>query len=593
VSKFSFTTRPELVGTFGAVASTHWLGSAAGMAILEQGGNAFDAVVAAALVLQVAEPHLNGPLGDAPVLFYSAAEKRVRVLCGQGTAPAAATIAHYRSEGIDVIPGTGLLAAVVPGVFDGWMLLLRDYGTLPLEDIFSRALGYAENGVPLVPNIVGAIDSLRDLFANEWTTSGDLYMPNGNLPRLETLFANKKLAETWARVLAEAKAAGSDRIAQIERAREVWSRGFVADAIDKFSLNTEVMDSSGVRHRGVLAGDDLANWQASFEDSISYEYGNYSVFKTSAWAQSPVFLQQLALLKGMNVNAMDPTGPDFVHAIVESSKLAFADREAWYGDPDFSDVPLGDLLSDEYNDARRDLIGETASLELRPGSPGGRAPELPDYAVGSEEGAGEGDPTTATAPPVRGDTCHIDVTDQFGNMISATPSGGWLQSSPVIPELGFPLGTRGQMFWLKEGLPNSLEPGKRPRTTLTPTMAMRDGEAYLAMGTPGGDQQDQWQLSAFLRHVDHGYNLQEAIDAPSFHSEHFPSSFYPRGSRPGRMVMEGRYENETIEALRRRGHDVEVGPLWSEGRLTAVSRNKGMIKAAANPRGMQGYAVAR
>ena len=177
MSKFSFTTRPELVGTFGAVASTHWLGSAAGMAILEQGGNAFDAVVAAALVLQVAEPHLNGPLGDVPVLFYSATDKRVRVLCGQGTAPAAATIAHYRSEGISKVPGTGLLAAVVPGVFDAWMLLLRDYGSLPLEDIFSRAIGYAEHGVPLVPNIVGAIDSLRDVFTNEWTTSGDLYLP--------------------------------------------------------------------------------------------------------------------------------------------------------------------------------------------------------------------------------------------------------------------------------------------------------------------------------------------------------------------------------------------------------------------------------
>ncbi len=306
---------------------------------------------------------------------------------------------------------------------------------------------------------------------------------------------------------------------------------------------------------------------------------------------------------------MDPLGPDFVHTVVECMKLSYADREAWYGDPDFVEVPVHDLLSKSYADERRALIGETASLELRPGTPSGHAPKLADFIL---EGrtvtpmvAGAGEPTVArygstdddpgTRPDgsTRGDTCHIDIIDRWGNMVSATPSGGWLQSSPLIPELGFALGSRAQMFWLEEGLPASLAPGKRPRTTLTPSFVLRGGEAWMPFGTPGGDQQDQWQLIMLLRHLHHGLNLQEVIDIPSFHSEHWPSSFYPRGSRPGVLVMEGRWDARVVEELRRRGHEVEVGLDWSEGRLTAAKKEDGLLKAAANPRGMQGYAVGR
>ncbi|HJN04177.1 MAG TPA: gamma-glutamyltransferase family protein [Alphaproteobacteria bacterium] len=588
-----FTTRPELAGTFGAVASTHWLASAAGMAILEQGGNAFDAAVAAALVLQVAEPHLNGPGGDVPILLYNAAEERVRVLCGQGPAPAGATIAHYRGEGLDLIPGTGLLATVIPGAFDAWMTMLRDFGTLGLEDIFARALGYADQGVPLVPGISDTIASVRDLFSSEWTTSAAVFLPGGEVPAPGTVFANKALAATWRRILDEAKGP-SGREAQIDKARESWSQGFVAEAIDRFCRDNEVLDASGARHRGVLSGTDMAGWEAGYEDPLSYDYCGHTVFKSGPWAQAPVFLQQLALLKGFDVAAMDPTGPDFVHTVVECAKLAFSDREAWYGDPAFVDVPLGDLLSDAYNDERRALVTGAASLDLRPGSPGGRAPRLPDLARGpSAADAGVGDPTTASPGGVRGDTCHLDVVDRWGNMVSATPSGGWLQSSPVVPELGFSLNTRAQMFWLEEGLPSSLEPGKRPRTTLTPTLVFRGGSPYVAMGTPGGDQQDQWQVTCLLHHIDHGMNLQEMIDTPSFHSGHCPSSFFPRAAQPGHLVVESRFGADTVAELERRGHGVETGPAWSEGRMSAVSRDKGLVRAAANPRGMQGYAVCR
>jgi gamma-glutamyltranspeptidase/glutathione hydrolase len=355
------------------------------------------------------------------------------------------------------------------------------------------------------------------------------------------------------------------------------------------------MDSSGARHRGVLTADDMARWTPPVEAPLTYDYCRYTVCKTGPWGQGPVMLQQLALLKGFGLDGLDPAGPDFIHLQVECAKLAYADRESFYGDPDFVPVPMATLLSDAYNSARRKLVQNTASLELRPGSIEGfgAVVKFPDRAPAAAAAAGAGEPTVGKLGGVRGDTVHVDIVDQAGNMVSATPSGGWLQSSPVIPELGFCLGTRAQMFWLEEGHPAALAPGKRPRTTLTPALALRDGEPYLAWGTPGGDQQDQWITQMFLRHVHAGFNLQEAIDAPAWHSEHFPSSFWPRSARPGVLVVEGRVPKATVAELERRGHRVEVGPDWSEGRLTAAARDGRRRRAAANPRGMQGYAAGR
>ena len=592
-----FTTRPEIEGTFGVVASTHWIATAVGMATLEKGGNAFDAAVATAFTLQVVEPHLNGPGGDVPILVYDVKRGKPEVICGQGPAPAAATIAHYRGLGLDIVPGTGLLAACVPGMFDSWMLLLRDYGTMKLADVLTPAIFYAREGHPLVERASATIATVEHLFRDHWPTSAAVYLPGGNVPKPGVLFANQTLADTYTRVLREAESAGGDRVAQIESARKTWSQGFIAEAIDKFCRTQEVMDVSGERHRGVLTGADMARWQARVEAPLNYDYGRYTVYKAGVWSQGPVLLQQLALLKGYHFDALDPTGPDFIHLQVEAAKLAFADREKFYGDPDFVKVPADLLLSDKYNDERRTLITNKASLELRPGVIPGFGGEVqmrredgPREAVGS---LGAGEPTVGRVGEVVGDTVHFDIIDRPGNMVSSTPSGGWLQSSPVIPELGFCLGTRAQMFWLDESHPAALVPGKRPRTTLSPTMALRDGEPYLAWGSPGGDQQDQWTTQFFLRHVHAKMNLQEAIDAPAWHSEHFPISFWPRTARPGVLVIESRVPEKTIKELRARGHVVEVGPAWSEGRLTAASRVGKRRRAAANPRGMQGYAAGR
>jgi gamma-glutamyltranspeptidase/glutathione hydrolase len=422
---------------------------------------------------------------------------------------------------------------------------------------------------------------MERLFREEWPGSAELYLP---VPAAGSLFRNRDLAATWRRVLDEA--GEGSREAVIDAARDAFYRGFVAEAIASFAADTDVMDSSGRRHRGLLAGDDLASWQASVEAPVELEYGGWRVSKTAPWGQGLVFLQQLALLSPFDLGSLGRESADFVHVVVECAKLAFADREAWYGDPAFFEVPLDDLLSAGYAEERARLVGDEASGELRPGSPGGRSPRLPripDVAMGAP---GIGEPTR------RGDTCHVDVADRWGNVVSATPSGGWLDGSPVIPGLGFCLGTRGQMFWLEEGLPNSLEPRKRPRTTLSPTLARRDGET-LAFGTPGGDQQDQWSLVFFLTLAHFGVDLQEAIDAPMCHTEHFPSSFYPRQPRPRTLQLESRFGEDVAAQLGRRGHLVEPQGPWSLGRLSAAATDGGVLRAAANPRGMQGYAAGR
>ena len=520
------------------------------------------------------------------------------MICGQGPAPAGATIAHYRGEGLDMVPGTGLLAACVPGMFDTWMLLLRDYGTMRLADVLTPAIGYAGSGHPLVERANATIALVAKLFREHWPTSAAVYLPGGKVPEVGTLFTNKTLAATYARVLREAESAGGDRVAQIERARKAWSQGFVAEAIDRFCRTQAVMDTSGAPHRGVLTGDDMARWQAQVEPPLTYDYGRYTVCKTGPWGQGPVMLQQLALLKGFDArrprsrrartssicwsSARSSPMPTARH----STAIPTSSRSRWRRCCRTPTTPSAASSS-----------RERASHELLPGSVEGfgavvklRRAEGAREAVGA---FGAGEPTVGRLGEVVGDTVHFDVVDQAGNMVSSTPSGGWLQSSPVIPELGFCLGTRAQMFWLEEGHPAALAPGKRPRTTLTPTLALRDGEPYLAWGSPGGDQQDQWTTQFFLRHVHAGMNLQEAIDAPAWHSEHFPISFWPRTARPGVLVVEGRVPKATVAELQaprphRRGRTRLVGrPAHRRRRATAGAAAPPPIRAACRvtPRG--------
>ncbi len=585
-------TRPELIGSFGMVAASSWLAAATGMSMLEQGGNAFDAAVAAGLVLQVAEPHLNGPGGEVPILLYDARAQQVVVIDGQGPAPMRATPQAFHDLGVALIPGTGLLPANVPGAFGAWMLLLR-YGRLSLSRVLAPVIHYASQGVPLLANAQLSIASCAGRFRDQWPSSAEVFLPGGHVPRAASRFCNHGVAATYRKLLAAGRAAGSHRERQIEAARQAFYAGGIAETIDRFLATAEVWDETGTPHRGLLSGEDLSRWQATTEPSLFVDYGGVQVHKTGPWGQGPVFLQQLQLLAGFDLTALDAGSAEFVHLVVECAKLAFADREAYYGDPRHVDVPIQDLLSPAYAGERRMLITAEASNELRPGRPAGRSPRLPSQELRdltSLVGTSAGLPPD----PVGKDTCHLDVTDREGNMVSATPSGGWLHGSPVVPGLGFPLSTRAQMFWLEEGLASSLAPGKRPRTTLSPTLVLRDGQPWLACGTPGGDQQDQWPLVFFLRHLHHGLGLQSAIETPSFHSTHFHSSFYPRAPGLGQVHMEARFDATVIGELRRRGHDVRVHPDWSLGRVCAVERAAdGQLRAGADPRQGQAYAAGR
>lgn len=594
-----FTTRPTLEGTFGAVSSTHWIASQVAMRILEQDGNAFDAAVAAGFVLHVAEPHLNGPGGEVPAIIATASDPEPRVLAGQGPAPAAATIDHYTSLGFELIPGSGLLAAAVPGAVDAWLLLLRDYGTKSLNEVLEPAISYAQHGIPVLKRVTATVESVRELFEQDWSTSAALWLPGGNAPQPGSLYRNPAYARTLQRLVEEGRSGGTDRTVQIDAARRAWSTGFVAESIDAFVRKPHV-DSSGQSHPGVLTGEDMASYEAQWESPVTVDWEGVTVAKVGAWSQGPSMLQTLRLLDALDdPAALDPDTTHGIHAITESIKLAFADREAWYGDVD--DVPIDSLLSPEYAAQRVGLINDRASAELRPGSPGGRAPKLAAY-LSERAGQGPasneatlGEPTVDAKGVTRGDTCHVDVVDRWGNMISATPSGGWLQSSPTIPELGFALGSRLQMLWLEEGLPTSMRPGRRPRTTLTPTMVLREGLPVLACGSPGGDQQEQWQLLFLLRHLVAGQSLQEAIDAPAWHTASFPASFYPRDMSPATLIVEDRLPLEVKNALSAKGHDVRQAGPWALGRLCAVTQDpaSGILRAGANPRGMQGYACAR
>ncbi|MGI5187985.1 gamma-glutamyltransferase family protein [Promicromonospora sp. CA-289599] len=610
-------TRPDLTGTFGMVGSTHWIATASAQAVLERGGNAFDAAVAGAFVLHVVEPHLNGPGGDMTGVFVTAdAPSAPRVLMGQGPAPAGATIEHFRAEGLDLVPGSGALAAAVPGAVDAWLLLLRDHGTWDLGDVLAYAVGYARDGHPVLGRVSSTISLVSDLFRDHWPTSAARWLPDGAAPAPGTLVTNPEYADLLEAVVSAGSGAAS-RAKAIDLARVAW-RERVGAAVEAF-VGTPHRHADGGDHAGVMTAADVAGFEASYEDACTATFRGYTVAKTGAWGQGPAMLAALKILEGFDDAALDPSTELGAHTVLEAQKLAMADRDVWYGDPaaDSDDVPLTYLLSEEYAAARRALIGDAASHEVRPGDvPGRTTPPVPtlrtEYVTSAPAGSLPGAPTGGAAAGVgeptvpepdspehtgatRGDTCHIDVVDRWGNMVSATPSGGWLQSSPTVPGLGFCLGTRLQMTWLDEASPSALVPGRRPRTTLTPTLVLRDGEPLIALGSPGGDQQDQWQLLFLLRVLVGGYTPQQAIDAPALHTTSFPGSFWPRTWTPGGAVVEDRLGADVIAALVRRGHVVTRAGDWALGRLSAVTRDPatGLLGAAANPRGAQGYAAGR
>ena len=587
------------MGRQGVVTSGHYLATAAGFRIMEQGGNAIDAAASMAFCLNLLEPHMNGIGGEVPALIYSARDRKAFAISGMGWSPEAFTISWCRDRGIDLVPGDGYLPACVPASVDTWAVAVSRFGTKSFSEILQPAIELAKDGFPLYEALREHLDADARFYLERYPTTAAIYCPGGRVPEVGELIRNPDWAATLELMCdAERSAEGRGRVAGIEAARDVFYKGEIAERMVDFVTRHPVLDATGEAHAGLISYEDLAEWRAAVEAPVSFRFRGLDVHKCSSWTQGPVFLQQLALLDGFDLGGMGHNSVDYIHTLIECAKLAFADREAYYGDPAFDPVPFDVLLSPSYNSDRRRRVGPRASLKMRPGDVGDGVPVFATVDVVEDnrralglEGRSIRDLSVKSGNP--GDTTHLDAVDSEGNMVAATPSGGWIKSSPVIQGLGFPLGTRGQMFYLNPDRPNALAPRKRPRATLTPTLVTRAGCPYMVFGTPGGDTQDQTTLQFFLNYEIFGMNIQEALDAPTVHSVHFPSSFYPRTAFPGGMVAEGRIAPEVVAQLRRRGHDVAVTGDWQTGKVMAVryDEEKGVICGGVSPRRAVGYAI--
>ena len=580
------TIYPATLGREAMVCTEHYLSASAGARMFARGGNAIDAAVAATLVEGVVNPHMHTIGGEAPMLIYVANAARVVAVNGNMTAPEKATIAYYRAHKMNLVPGEGLLAAGVPAAFDALAAALQHFGSMTLAEVAEPAVKLCEDGMPMHAGLSGHGETPEDLagligrasirsneskFRNHWPTTAAVYLPNGELPCPGDIIKNPALGNLFHRLLdAEAGGRNRGREAAIEAARERFYRGDIADEIVGWS------EANG----GLLQRSDLSRFATRFEDSVTVDYRGVTVHKCQPWSQGPVFLQQLRLLEGFDLRRMGHNSTDYIHHSVEAAKLAFADREAYYADPEFETVPLDGLLSKRYADLRRALIDpKSASIELRPGDP---------ITMRALIAAG------VQPRPWGNGTIHVTTADRHGNMVACTASGGWIPSSPVIDTLGFPLGTRMQTFYLDERHPNALKPGKRPRTTLTPSLATRNGRPFMSFGTPGGDQQDQWTLQFFINVIDFGMGVQEAIEAPRFSTAHFPSTFYPHNFMPGVVRVENRVDNKVIDELALRGHRVVVRPSWCEGHVLGIRFDpaRRLLEGGADPRGQLAVVMA-
>jgi gamma-glutamyltranspeptidase/glutathione hydrolase len=594
----AFTTRPVLMGTNGMVTSTHYLASQAGFSCLKHGGNAFDAGAIMWFCLTILEPHRVGVAGESPILIYSAEEERVVAVDGQGPAPRAATIAWFKENDYDLIPPDGFLPAVVPSAFDAWIKTLDKFGSMSLGEILQPAMELAAKGFPVYPELRRSLTgpdqevgiataesklksrplSTAERFLNEWHSSAKTYLHDGQVPQVGEVICNPEWARTFDEVAKVEKRAGrSGREAGLRAARDYFYLGPIAEETVNFLQTFKCRDVYGKEHNGLLSLEDFAEYHARFEEPVTVEYRGFDVYKCGPWTQGPVLLQQLNLLEGFDLQQMGHNTVEYVHTLIECAKLAFADREQYYADPDYVQVPLDRLLSKEYADARRNLVDPChASMESRPGEIAGTQLER-----------------TEKGRQLETDTVHLEAVDRFGNMVSATPSGAWISTSPIIPNLGFCMNTRAQMFHLDPGHVERLEPGKRPSTTLSPSLVMKEEKPYMTFGTPGGDQQDQWTLQFFLNHADFDMDIQLALDEPTVHSVHFPGSFWPHAAHPGVIHVEPEISEKVILGLKKKGHSVVVDQPWSHGRCLAILYNADthVISGGASPRGMKAYAI--
>ncbi len=586
-ASLSAGTRPYVMGARGVVVSGHHQASDAGLDILKAGGNAIDAGVATVFAQTVTEFDRFGVGGEVPILIHSAAEGRVVAVNGQGQAPRKATLEWFRQNGIQAIPGDCFLAAPVPAVVGSLILALQEFGTMTLGEVLAPAIRLADQGFAVFPSYLDNLGRVERRMRSEWPSSARVFLPGGKLPQVGDLLVQKDLAQTFKRMVeAEEGASADGRAAGLKAASDLFYKGEIAAEMVDFQKNFKCTDANGFTSSGLLEIEDFAAFRPVIEEPAHTSYRGVEVYKVGFWSQGPVLLQSLNLIEGYDVRSLGHNTAPYLHLLAEAMKLAFADREWYYADPDFVGVPERGLLSKEYAAERRKLIDlKTPSLKLRPGNP---------YPFQNEQVAHAAIPDEVLFRPDPPGTTGTRVADAAGNVFSATPSGGWYSTSPIVEGLGFVLGTRAQSFYLDETRANSLQPGKRPRTTLTPTLAMKDGKPFMAWGTPGGDAQDQVNLQFLLNVVEFGMDIQSALDAPLMQILDFPPSFFPREIHPGVMRVESRMPSETVAGLSAMGHTAQPAGDWAIGDATAlmIDTERGVLYGAAGPRRDKSYALA-
>jgi len=559
---------PRIFGRRGAVAAEHYSAALAGIEILRQGGNAVDAACAATLVEGVVNPQMHTIGGELPILISAPDRPDVVCINGNMAAPGRATPDAFRALGHSAIPSEGVLAAGVPGALGAIVQALLRFGRLRFADVAAPAIDMARSGFPAHSGLIRQYKSgITDNFEkfSDWAGTAAIYLPGGRIPQEGQLLRNPALADMYERLARAERTTGGDRDAGLGAVFREFYRGDIAAEIVGF-----VKEQGGLLERS-----DFNQFEIPVESSVHVDYAGAEIHKCGPWNQGPALLQSLTILKNFDLFALGHNSADYIHIVVEVMKLAFADREQFYGDPLQVEVPLKVLLSDAYGALRAGLIGSTASGEMRPGDPLRNAALL---AVGERLGGAAWGPGTV----------HVDAMDGDGLTAAFTPSGGWIRSSPVIPALGFPLSMRLSNCRLTPARhPNVVAPFKRPRTTISPSLVKKDGRAWLAFGSMGGDQQDQWQLQFLLNRLVFDMPLQAAIEAPKFSSEHFPGTFAPHDCYPTRLRIEPAIGNRTFEALRDKGHQLDIAPAWSEGFLCATERHfdKDVLEAACDPRG--------
>lgn len=572
------TFRPVVRGKRGAVAAGHPLAAEAGLRLLQQGGNAVDAGCAAILAGSVIEFSHFSFGGEVPIIIKRS-NAPVAVINGQGIAPQLATRQFFLDEAKknqkekapSFIPSSGILPATVPGVLDAVVTALDRFGTKSLAEVMQPAIELAD-GFPLDELRATYIQRTRKIY-EPWPTSAKLFLPGGREPKPGEMFFQPDLARTLrAIVRAERGAAPRGRHAALIAARDYFYRGPIAKRISDFCA----------ANGGLLRANDFAAFHAKVEEPAHVSYRGYEVYKTGFWAQGPVMLEMLNMLEGYDFKSIKHNSADYIHVLTEAMKLAFADRDRYYGDPDFVRVPGAELLSKDYSSMRKRLIDEKrASLEQRPGDPINKKPLV----NGAPNPALTGQSTVPEAERANDTTC-VNVIDKDGNLFSATPSGAWLPTV-VAGDTGVMLGQRMQSFLLEEGHPNVLQPHKRPRVTLTPTLVLKDGKPFMVLSTPGGDNQDQSLVQVLLNIIEFGMNVQEAVEAPRFQTLHFVSSFDDHRFNAGVLNLEDRIAKAVADELAVRGHKVEVQPAWGNPSAPTVIKfdsDSHVIEAGADPR---------